>query len=163
MNVTKLFDFENPQVDQSELEETLTTKLKEYKVIGLSANQEGYDVRVFAMNSEDKGVVFFYNPEIRQASREMTTMKEGDARYPDVFITLKRPKSVEIEYQDTKGEKQSLWLEGVAARCALHEIDSLNNVEFIDRASKLKLERALTKKRKVAKRKAKLNAILGMQ
>jgi peptide deformylase len=154
--VTELFDFENPQVDQTEMEETLRTKMKQYKVIGLSANQEGYDVRVFAMNSEDKGIVYFYNPEIRQASRKMTVMKEGDARYPDVFISLKRPESVELEYQDTNGEKQTLWLNGVAARCALHEIDSLNNVEFIDRASRLKLERALVKKRKVAKRKAKM-------
>ena len=160
--MTELFDFENPQVNQSEMEETLRTKIQKYKVIGLSANQEGYDVRVFAMNSEDKGIVFFYNPEIRQASQAMTTMKEGDARYPDVFIALKRPKSVELEYQDSKGVKNTLWLEGVAARCALHEIDSLNGVEFIDRASKLKLERALTKKRKTAKRNAKLNALMGL-
>lgn len=160
--MTKLFDFENPQVDQSELEETLRTKIQEYKVIGLSANQEGYDVRVFAMNSEDKGIVFFYNPEIRQSSRTTTTMKEGDARYPDVFITLKRPKSIEVEYYNSQGEKQTLWLEGVAARCALHEIDSLNNIEFIDRASKLKLERALKKKRKDEKRKARINALMGM-
>jgi peptide deformylase len=160
--VTKLFDFENPQVDQTELEETLTSKMKEYKVIGLSANQEGYDVRVFAMNSDDKGIVFFYNPEIRQASRETELMKEGDARYPDVFINLRRPKSIEIEYKNSKGEKQTLWLEGVAARCALHEIDALNNVEFLHRASKLKLQRALDKKRKQAKRNSKINALMGL-
>ena len=160
--MTELFDFENPQVNQSELEETLRTKVLEYKVIGLSANHEGYDVRVFAMNSEDKGVVFFYNPEIRQSSKRTTTMREGDARYPDVFITLKRPESIEMEYLDSSGEKQTLWLEGIAARCALHEIDSLNGVEFIQRASKLKLERALVKKRKQEKRKARINALMGM-
>lgn len=152
MNVTELFDFENPQVDQTELETTLRTKIEQYKVIGLAANHEGYNVRVFAMNSEDKGIVYFYNPKLKQASSDMELMREGDAKYPDVFISLKRPKSIEIEYQNSKGEVQTLWVEGVAARCILHEMDALNGVEFIQRASKLKLERAMKKREKTLKR-----------
>ena len=46
----------------------------------------------------------------------------------------------------------TLILDGLGARCAQHEIDHLNGIVFLQRASKLKLERAL-KSRPKEKRK----------
>jgi len=41
------------------------------------------------------------------------------------------------------GETQSEQLQGLASRCIQHEIDHLNGIVFLQRASRLKLERAL--------------------
>tara|TARA_B100001245_G_scaffold213789_1_gene179919 strand:- start:4179 stop:4493 length:315 start_codon:yes stop_codon:yes gene_type:complete len=56
---------------------------------------------------------------------------------------LKRSKEVEMKYQDSDGEEHVLMLEGLGARCVQHEIDHLNGIIFLERASQLKLERAL--------------------
>ena len=48
-----------------------------------------------------------------------------------------------MDYQTVEGEKRSIKLEGLGARCVQHEIDHLNGVIFLQRASQLKLERAL--------------------
>ena len=39
-------------------------------------------------------------------------------------------------------------LEGLGARCVQHEIDHLNGILFLQRASKLKLERAMKARQK---------------
>ena len=50
-----------------------------------------------------------------------------------------------MDYQTVEGEKRSIKLEGLGARCVQHEIDHLNGVIFLQRASQLKLERHSTK------------------
>ena len=70
-------------------------------------------------------------------------MKEGCLSFPDIYIMLKRPKVVVMDYQTVEGEQRSIKLEGLGARCVQHEIDHLNGVIFLQRASQLKIERAL--------------------
>jgi len=48
-----------------------------------------------------------------------------------------------MKYQDSDGEEHFLMLENIGARCAQHEIDHLNGIVFLQRASKMKLDRAL--------------------
>jgi hypothetical protein len=57
-----------------------------------------------------------------------------------------------MKYQDAEGNEHSTMLDGVGARCAQHEIDHLNGIVFLQRASKLKLERALKSRPKEKKR-----------
>lgn len=147
------FDFENPQIDPSVLEKELTETIEKINVIGLSANQIGHDIRCLALNSQDRGVVVMFNPQLKAASKEMVVMREGDAMVPDFFVSLKRPKHIVVEYQDTQGDTHELDLTDVAARCVLHEMDNLNGVLFFARASKLKLQRAVKSKLKKEKRK----------
>ena len=56
---------------------------------------------------------------------------------------IKRSKVVEMKYFDADGKEHITTLEGLGARCVQHEIDHLNGIVFLQRASKLKLERAL--------------------
>ena len=69
-------------------------------------------------------------------------MKEGCLSFPDLFLMIKRSKTIEFTYQDETGEEKSAMLEGIGARCVQHEIDHLNGILFLQRASRLKLERA---------------------
>ena len=142
-NPTEKFDFDNPQTDPKELQAGLVETMEKYGGLGLSANQVGVDLSVFVMRTQDEGIVAFFNPEITQISQETEMMKEGCLSFPDIYIMLKRPKVVVMDYQTVEGEKRSIKLEGLGARCVQHEIDHLNGVIFLQRASQLKIERAL--------------------
>lgn len=144
------FDFESRE-DAKEIETKLSEAMDKFGGIGLSANQVGLDARVFVMRTQDGNKAFF-NPEITKASQETDLMKEGCLSFPDIYLMIKRPRVCEMKYQDAEGNEHSTMLDGVGARCAQHEIDHLNGIVFLQRASKLKLERALKSRPKEKKR-----------
>tara|TARA_Y100000389_G_scaffold47518_2_gene42669 strand:+ start:1957 stop:2577 length:621 start_codon:yes stop_codon:yes gene_type:complete len=144
------FDFESRE-DAKEIETKLSESMDKFGGIGLSANQVGLDARVFVMRTQDGNKAFF-NPEITKVSQETDLLKEGCLSFPDIYLMIKRPKVCEMKYQDSEGNEHSTMLDGVGARCAQHEIDHLNGIVFLQRASKLKLERALKSRPKERKR-----------
>jgi peptide deformylase len=144
------FDFESRE-DAKEIETKLSEAMDKFGGIGLSANQVGLDARVFVMRTQDGNKAFF-NPEITKASQETDLLKEGCLSFPDIYLMIKRPRVCEMKYQDAEGNEHSTMLDGVGARCAQHEIDHLNGIVFLQRASKLKLERALKSRPKEKKR-----------
>ena len=136
------FDFENPTHDPKEIEEKLSEAMEKFGGIGLSANQVGIDAIVFVMRTQD-GIQAFFNPELTRISQETDLLKEGCLSFPDIYLMIKRSKVVEMKYFDANGEEHLITLEGLGARCVQHEIDHLNGIIFLQRASKLKLERAM--------------------
>ena len=104
------------------------------------------------MRTADSGIKAFFNPEITMMSQETELQKEGCLSFPDIYLMIKRPKAIELEYTDADGEKQRLQLEGLGARCVQHELDHLNGIIFLQRASQLKLERALKARPKERKK-----------
>ena len=144
------FDFESRE-DAKEIEEKLSESMDKFGGIGLSANQVGLDARVFVMRTQDGNKAFF-NPEITKVSQETDLLKEGCLSFPDIYLMIKRPRVCEMKYQDSEGNEHSTMLDGIGARCAQHEIDHLNGIVFLQRASKLKLERALKSRPKEKKR-----------
>ena len=136
------FDFENPTHDPKEVEQKLAEAMEKFGGIGLSANQVGLDVRMFVMRTQD-GIQAFFNPELTRISQETDLLKEGCLSFPDIYLMIKRSKVVEMKYFDADGKEHITTLEGLGARCVQHEIDHLNGIVFLQRASKLKLERAL--------------------
>ena len=136
------FDFENPTHDPKEVEQKLSEAMEKFGGIGLSANQVGLDVRMFVMRTQD-GIQAFFNPELTRISQETDLLKEGCLSFPDIYLMIERSKVVEMKYFDADGEEHITSLEGLGARCVQHEIDHLNGIIFLQRASKMKLERAL--------------------
>jgi peptide deformylase len=139
----ELFDFEKDGDKAQEIADKMSEAMVKFGGIGLSANQVGLNYRMFVMKTEDKGIVPFFNPELTKVSQDTDLMKEGCLSFPDIYLMIKRSKVIELKYQDVNGEEQILMLEGLAARCVQHEIDHLNGVLFLQRASRLKIERAL--------------------
>jgi peptide deformylase len=137
------FDAENAIENAKELESKLIECMEQNRGMGLSANQVGINAQIFVMETADKGSVGFFNPEIVRASVETDNMKEGCLSFPDMYVMIKRSKVIELKYQDSEGKEHSLTLEGMAARCIQHECDHLNGIIFLQRASRLKIERAL--------------------
>lgn len=136
--------------------ETLEKEMSEFMIdnhgIGLAANQIGMRKRVFVMGSHYiKGFpkpFALFNPKIIKASEEQNLSKEGCLSYPNLWLSIKRPSVIEVEYQDSKGNCHEVAMSGLIARCFQHELDHLNGICFVDIVSSLKLQLAMKKIRK---------------
>lgn len=115
--------------------------------VGLSANQVGIDNRVFCVKMSGYEETFF-NPKIVSYSDETTMFKEGCISQPGVFITLRRPESIVLEYIDAKGEQKSTMFGGITSRIIQHEYDHMEGKNFLDKASTLKKALALKQAKK---------------
>jgi len=121
--------------------------------IGLAANQIGITKRVFTIGSYNiEGFprpFALFNPKIVKSSEEQELMKEGCLSYPDLWLSIKRPSVIEVEYQDSRGNVHEAAMSGLIARCFQHELDHLNGVCFVDIVSTTKLQLAMKKLRKI--------------
>ena len=146
------FDFDNPVVDPIELKKELIDAMFDHAGLGVSANQIGYNTRVFAMRGETKAEsVVCFNPSIVDFSPEMNTMEEGCLSLPDVYVRVVRPSHVAIKYLDEFQKEEGLLAEGLTARVFQHELDHLDGILMIDRVGPLARQRGIEKARKTQK------------
>lgn len=141
--------------DAKTLEKSMCEFMIENRGIGLAANQIGLTKRVFVMGSY--GIEGFpkpfavFNPKILEVSQEHSLDKEGCLSYPNLWITIKRPSVIKVEYQDSDGNTHESAMSGLIARCFQHEFDHLDGICFVDRVSSMKLQLAMKKLRKNSK------------
>ena len=62
---------------------------------------------------------------------------------------MQRPDKVEVNFLDIEGKNVTMLLEDFEARIFLHEFDHLEGITFDTRVSKLKLQLAREKQRKL--------------
>ena len=119
--------------------------------VGLAAPQVGISKRFFVMDVRDEDdnrkPQVFINPQIIHIEGEQVG-QEGCLSFPGLFQVVRREMRVIVRAQDVKGNEFEADLEGLAARCALHETDHCDGIVFIDRVTALKRELA---KRKIKK------------
>lgn len=141
----------NFEIDQSaaDLEVDMVKLMIDSKGIGLAANQVGLLKRVFAIHLQNQVPFCMFNPCVVSSNEETVEGNEGCLSFPDLFLKVKRYKSITAEYFDRQGKKCIIELEGIDARCFLHELDHLNGVCFTDKISPLKLAMAIKKQRKL--------------
>ncbi len=140
-------------LDPDQIEKNLVETMIASNGIGLAANQVGILKRVFSIklqnHSDIKTPLAMFNPSVISQSSDEELGEEGCLSFPDLYLYVKRPKTIEAEYFDKSGKQCIITLSGIDARCFLHELDHLNGVCFTDKVSKLKLELALKKQRKL--------------
>ena len=149
------FDFQNPKVDPNKFASSLVETCKKHGALGLSANQCGYEHRVFVMGNDDNYVAFF-NPRIIETSESTIKMEEGCLTYQDLFLNIERPYEVLVEYQDYTGETKQAKFAGLTARCFQHELDHLNGKVYTQHVKPLALQMAQKKRSKLAEQRKKL-------
>lgn len=137
--------------DTIKLSRQLNLTRRLYSGIGLSANQCGIPQRVFVIGTDDFELICF-NPKVTSASEDIVRDREGCLSFPALFMTLARPSWVEVEFQNEFGDQKQMKLEGLTARCFLHELDHLNGVRFVDRVGHTSLMMARKKQQKILKR-----------
>jgi peptide deformylase len=138
--------------DAEALEKSMCEFMIENHGIGLAANQIGITKRVFTMGSYNidgfPEPFALFNPRVVKTSDEQALMQEGCLSYPGLWLSVKRPSVIEVEYQDSRGNVHEVAMSGLIARCFLHELDHLNGVCFVDIVSPMKLQLAMKKLRK---------------
>lgn len=110
--------------------------------IGFAGPQLGIGLRIFVIREEkflsDNNYTFgdpeiIINPVLTSPSKEVETMVEGCMSLPGLHVEVTRPKSIQVRYQNLKGEFIDERLTDFRARMFMHENDHLNGVLFIDR------------------------------
>ena len=147
------FDFKNPVVDPQDLERDMIESMLEHNGRGLAASQVGINTRVFVIKTENIKEVFtpfaVFNPKVLATSEELIQDYEGCLSFPNLLLPVKRPEYVVAEFLDRDANTCIIRFDGIDARCFLHELDHLNGVCFTDNVSKLKLDLALKRQRKL--------------
>jgi len=77
------------------------------------------------------------NPEIIRRSKEMVSGAEGCLSVPGFLGEVERHQAVTVKGLDRRGKPLRIKADGWLARILQHEIDHLEGVLFIDRASKV--------------------------
>ena len=150
----KEFDFNN--LDAISVSSEMIELMDNAGGIGLSANQVGVDAQIFVMKPhllENKEPFALINPELESVTVNYEEMPEGCLSHPDLFLKVKRPKGVIAKYLDINAKECKIELYDIDARCFLHEFDHLQGIEFTDRVSRLKLDMAKKKQRKLQRKK----------
>lgn len=147
--VVKPFDFE--KLDAYSISQEMISLMLNEGGIGLSANQVALDAQIFVMKPmllEDKTPLTIINPVIVQVTQDVDLMPEGCLSHPGLFMSIKRPKGIVVQYLDKSAKECTIELYDIDARCFLHEYDHLQGIEFTDRVSKIKLNMAKKKAQK---------------
>ena len=107
--------------------------VKKEQGAGLAAPQVGVLRRVVVVDVEE-GYFEFINPVIVQQKGEQNGW-EGCLSVRGKSGIVSRPMKVKLAFQDRKGEKYLLQAKGFFARAICHELDHLDGVLYIDKAS----------------------------
>ena len=129
--------------------------MHEVRGIGIAAPQVGWHVRALAINltGQRRDGLIFMNPEVVTQSKAKFAAQEMCLSVPGISGKVVRPREVSITAMNMDGDLNEFKLDGLLARCFLHELDHLNGRLFIDLLS-------LAKKRTIQRR---LRALGGLE
>lgn len=103
--------------------------------VGLAAPQVGLLRRIVVVDIGE-GKLELINPEIIESSGEQDGA-EGCLSFPGEWGMVSRPMRVTVRAQNRQGETFEVTGEELLARAFCHEIDHLNGVCFVSRASRM--------------------------
>jgi len=106
--------------------------------VGLAAPQVGVSRRIAIVNPEPYNpdtLITLVNPRILSCSDETDCVEEGCLSVPGIRGKVERPVSIEVEFQDSRGGKHCVKVDGLVSRIIQHELDHLDGVLFVDRLS----------------------------
>jgi peptide deformylase len=103
---------------------------------GLAATQLGVMHRVFVYReAPDAPIEAFVNPVLEWHGDETEVDEEGCLSIPGVWIEVERPRAVRMRGGDARGRERVVEAEGLQARILQHELDHLDGVLMLDRAT----------------------------
>lgn len=140
------WDF-NGELNSENFENMMIENMIGHKGVGLSANQIGMPFKVFSMLVDGKTPIVCFNPSILSVSEEIVNIKEGCLSYPQLWLNVKRPKSVVVSYQTAKGDRIQESFDGFESRIFQHEMDHMMGKNFTEKVSKIFLTSARKKQR----------------
>jgi len=94
------------------------------------------------------------NPEIVDRSPAQTVYEESCLSVPGFYIDIKRPQRIQVRWRDGHGEIEEAWFDGFSATVIQHEMDHLDGITLLDRASRFRRSRYVTRQKKRIARQA---------
>jgi peptide deformylase len=141
---------ENPNTPANQqLIEDMIATMRDAPGVGLAGPQVAVGQRITVIEygetpddapedfEPEKKLYVIVNPEIVSRSEEMVDGAEGCLSLPGYAGNVMRHKTVTVKALNRKGKPIKIKAHGWLARIFQHEIDHLNGVLFIDRASKV--------------------------
>ncbi len=110
--------------------------------VGFAAPQIGILKQIIIFDIEE-GSVCLVNPEIFWESKIKVVDEEGCLSVPDVIVPVERAKKIKVRALNIKGKQLEIVAEDLIARIIQHEVDHVNGVLIIDRATKDEKRRVL--------------------
>lgn len=122
----------------TKLIENMANTMYQAKGVGLAAPQVGFSKRVIVVDVGDAhGLYALVNPVIIEKKGEENG-PEGCLSCPEEYGEVIRAKEVVVEGRNEKGELVKIQADGLLARAFQHEIDHLDGILFIDKATNLR-------------------------
>ncbi len=120
----------------------------EYDGVWLAAPQLGFTIRLIATTQwkiikwdyKLKATTMMINPEITAHSDSTQVDEEGCLSLPWIFGQVERYKQITVQYTTIEGKSESKQLSWLDAVIIQHEIDHLNGILFIDKATDIRHE-----------------------
>ncbi len=111
--------------------------------IGLAAPQVGDSRRILVAEprykdeqSDDVPLFIMINPEITRRSEEMIGCEEGCLSLPGFLFNVPRHKTINVKWRTPSGESMSRAISDFHSIVIQHEIDHLDGVTLLDKASR---------------------------
>jgi len=112
--------------------------------VGLAAPQLGISQRLLVYRiGGDAPLITLVNPELEWRSEDVETLEEGCLSIPSVAVDVERPVHVRVRAHDEHGDERLVEASGLEARVIQHEMDHLDGVLMLDRASREDRKEAL--------------------
>lgn len=104
--------------------------------VGIASPQVGRNIRAIVVNTGARPECYM-NPVLTKTSETMVESEEGCLSVPKQYGIVSRHKKVTVEAINRHGKRVILELKGFPAIVFQHEIDHLDGILFIDKATKL--------------------------
>lgn len=143
------FDFEKSLSDPIDIATNLAQTMISHKGLSISAPSCGLPYRIFLLNGQPIWACF--NPIITEYSDESVILPESCVTHPGLHVKIKRPAVVRVRFFQPNGEVYNGILEGLTSRLFQHEMDHLDGIDYLTRATKFHLDQA---KKSLNKKKA---------
>jgi peptide deformylase len=111
--------------------------------IGLAAPQIGISNRLLVYRVGETPPTVLANPVIEWHSDDEEAFEEGCLSLANVHVDVDRPIHVRVVGQDAFGDRIKIEASGLNARVIQHEMDHLDGILILDRASKDQRKAAL--------------------
>ncbi len=112
--------------------------------VGLAAPQLGISQRLLVYRiGSDAPLITLVNPELEWRGEDLETFEEGCLSIPSVAVDVERPVHVRVRARDEHGDERLVEASGLEARVIQHEMDHLDGVLMLDRASREDRKEAL--------------------
>ncbi len=104
--------------------------------VGIAAPQVGRNERICIVH-EHGGAKVYINPEIAKMSETTQESEEGCLSVPGVWGMVTRAKKVTFRALDRHGRQVEFDAKGFMATVYQHEVDHLDGILFVDKATKI--------------------------